>query len=393
MAVFNGTEDNDSILGGIDPDALYGYAGNDTLDGSSGSDTLDGGPGIDTYYGSSGNDIFYVSDISELVFEELDDGTDLVVTTSNFYLYANIENLNLASGAGNIFGVGNDLSNIINGNEGNNLLLGGGDGDVIGGHGGNDVIFGETGNDLLDGGAGIDYIAGGIGNDSIAGNLGADEIYGEDGDDLLIGGDNDFVTDIIVGGNGNDTIDGQNGLGDYDIMNGGAGNDSYYVDTPADLTFEAAGEGTDTVFANINGAGYYLYAFVENLTLQGSTPFGVGNDLNNVLNGSATANWLLGGAGNDTLNGRGNNDVLFGEDGADRFLFTPGTNADLIGDFVPGVDRIQLQGFAGLTNWTQLQTRIGEYQGTAFIDLGFGDLVVIDGIAKAQLTINDFIIG
>ncbi len=384
MAVFNGTSGNDSILGGIDPDTLYGYDGDDTLDG---------GAGVDTYYGSSGNDIFYVNDVAELVFEELDDGTDLVITRSNFYLFANIENLNLASGAGNIFGVGNDLSNIINGNEGDNLILGGADGDVIGGHAGNDSIFGETGNDLLDGGAGIDYIVGGIGNDSIAGNLGADAVYGEDGDDLLIGGDNDFVTDIIVGGNGNDTIDGQNGLGDYDIMNGGVGNDSYLVDTPADLTYEGAGEGTDTVFANITGAGYYLYPFVENLTLQGSTPFGVGNDLGNVLTGSGTSNWLLGGAGNDTLNGRGNNDVLFGEDGADRFLFTPGTNADLIGDFTPGVDRIQLQGFAGLTNWAELQTRIGEYEGTAFINLFFGDLVVIDGISKAQLTINDFIIG
>ena len=56
---------------------------------------------------------------------------------------------------------------------------------------------------------------------------------------------------------------GNSGLGDYDLMDGGAGNDIYYVDTPDDLTFEAVGGGADTVYANINGAGYYLYANVE----------------------------------------------------------------------------------------------------------------------------------
>jgi Ca2+-binding RTX toxin-like protein len=383
MAVFNGTTGNDSILGGIDPDTLYGYEGDDTLNG---------GAGIDNYYGGSGNDIFFTDNAAELVFENANGGTDLVIARAGYYLYANIENLTLASGAGDIFGVGNELSNIINGNEGNNLLLGGADGDVIGGAAGNDVIFGEDGNDLLNGGPGIDYLVGGIGNDSIAGAQGPDAIYGEDGNDSLIGGDNDFSTDILVGGAGNDTLDGDSGLGDYDIMNGGAGNDVYLVDTPADLTFEGADEGIDTVIANIDGAGYYLYAFVENLTLQGTTPFGVGNELNNMLTGSSSTNWLLGGAGNDTLNGRGGNDVLFGEAGADVFLFVPGTNGDAILDYVPGTDRIQLQGF-GISGWAQLQTQIGEYEGTAFINLGFGDFVVINGITKAQLTINDFIIG
>jgi len=106
----------------------------------------------------------------------------------------------------------------------------------------------------------------------------ADALYGEDGNDTLYGG-TDFQTDILVGGNGNDVLHGDSGLGDYDLMDGGAGDDIYYVDTPADLTFEAAADGNDTVYANISGAGYYLYANVENLVLLGTTPYGVGNEL------------------------------------------------------------------------------------------------------------------
>lgn len=91
------------------------------------------------------------------------------------------------------------------------------------------------------------------------GGVDADALYGEDGDDTLIGGLS-FSTDILVGGAGNDVLRGDSGLGDYDLMDGSAGHDSYYVDTPDDLTFEAATGGTGTVHATIDGAGYYLCA-------------------------------------------------------------------------------------------------------------------------------------
>lgn len=385
MAVFNGTSGNDGLIGGVDPDVLFGFDGNDTLDGGGGVDTLSGG---------AGNDEFRVDSIAEIIFEDFGGGTDLVIARSNFYLYANIENLTLATGVGDIFGVGNDLSNIINGNEGNNLLLGGGNGDVISGNAGDDQIFGEAGNDLLNGGAGVDFLFGGDGNDTIAGAFDEDAIYGEGGNDSLIGGNGDFKADILVGGDGNDTLDGASGLGDQDFLYGEAGDDVFNVDTPFDLTFEAAGEGTDTVTANIAGAGYYLYANVENLILAGSTPFGVGNELANRLTGNGAGNFLLGGAGDDTIDGRGGNDVLFGEGGADLFYFQPGTNIDLIADFELGADRIQLQGF-GLTGFAQLQSLMfnDTVNNRVGIVLGFGDAIVIDNVQVAQLGISDFIIG
>ncbi|MFN4096181.1 MAG: calcium-binding protein [Sphingomonas sp.] len=366
-----------------------GNADANVIRGSAGDDILDGGLGADHLHGGAGNDSFYVDRQDDLVFEDAAGGTDTVISSGNFYLYANIENLTL-TGSGDSFGVGNALANTILGNSGSNLLIAGAGDDVVRGGAGVDSLFGESGNDQLFGDAGIDYLVGGAGNDTLDGGDNPDALYGEDGDDVLIGGSG-FHTDILVGGAGNDVLRGDGGLGDYDLMDGGAGDDSFYVDTPDDLTFEAANGGIDTVYATINGAGYYLYANVENLVLGGNTPFGVGNELNNRITGSDAANWLLGGAGDDVLDGRGGNDVLFGEAGADIFVFAQGTGGDVIGDFVAGTDRIDLSAF-GFTSYAQVEAMLGENGGTSFIALGNGDMIVLNGVARSSLSTGDFVL-
>ncbi|RYG87667.1 MAG: hypothetical protein EON59_06760 [Alphaproteobacteria bacterium] len=368
---------------------------NGTINGSiwlsGGNDIYDGRGGVlnGAVDGGSGDDLYYVDDQTNLIFEWANGGTDGVIASSSYYLYANIENLTL-TGSGDLFGVGNELANTIFGNAGSNLLIAGAGDDIVRGGAGVDSLFGQDGNDQLFGDAGIDYLIGGIGNDTLDGGDDPDAIYGEDGDDVLTGGSGSH-TDILVGGAGNDVLRGDSGAGDYDRMDGGSGDDAYYVDTPDDLTFEAANGGTDTVYATINGAGYYLYANTENLVLGGNTPFGVGNELNNRITGSAASNWLLGGAGNDVLNGRGGNDVLFGEAGADVFVFERGTGGDAIGDFVAGTDRIDLSAF-GFTSYAQVEALLGEQGGTAFLTLGNGDLVVLNGVARASLSAGDFIL-
>ena len=384
-----GNSGNNLLDGAGGNDTLRGEAGNDTLLGGDGDDVLDGGTGTDQLFGGLGNDSFHVDRQDDLVFEDADGGTDTAIATGSYYLYANIENLTLAEGAGDLFGVGNDLANTILGNSGANLLIGGAGDDTVRGGAGVDSLFGESGNDQLFGDAGIDYLVGGIGNDTLDGGTEADALYGEDGDDILIGG-SDFATDILVGGAGNDIPRGNSGLGDYDRMDGGEGDDTYVVDTPDDLTFEAANGGTDTVYATITGAGYYLYANVENLVLGGDTPFGVGNELDNRITGSASANWLLGGAGNDTLNGGAGNDVLFGEAGADTFVFAQGTGADVLGDFTVGTDRIDLSAY-GL-DWQTIVNSMHENGGTTAIDLGNGDMIVLNGVTSASLSQSDFIL-
>ena len=47
---------------------------------------------------------------------------------------------------------------------------------------------------------------------------------------------------------------GDSGLAHYDLMAGGSVDDIYWVDTGDDLTFEAAGGGNDTVYADVRVA-------------------------------------------------------------------------------------------------------------------------------------------
>ncbi|WP_417232962.1 M10 family metallopeptidase C-terminal domain-containing protein [Brevundimonas sp.] len=362
-----------------------------TLYGEDGDDTLHGGAGPDTLSGGAGNDHYVVSSQSAVIVETAGGGHDTVTASAGFYLYDNVEDLTLATGAGDIYGVGNGLANVIVGNAGQNLLIGGGGNDTISGGAGNDALFGESGDDILNGDAGIDYLVGGAGNDTLNGGADADALYGEDGDDILIGG-SDFVTDILVGGAGNDILRGDSGLGDYDLMDGGAGDDIYWVDTGDDLTFEAANGGIDTVHADVRvpNGGVYLYANVENLVLEGTTAFGVGNELDNSLIGNASGNYLLGGAGNDRLNGKGGNDVLFGEGGADIFVFDIGTGGDVIGDFQVGVDRIDLTAF-GFADFSQLAVNFSQVGADGAINLGGGDFIVLHSVTMASLTAADFI--
>jgi Ca2+-binding RTX toxin-like protein len=362
--------------------------GDDRFDGRGGSQSA----GV---VGGFGDDRFVVDGQATLIYELAGEGVDTIDSAGNYYLYANIENLNLIAGAGDIFGVGNELANAINGNEGANLLLGGAGDDVVNGGTGGDSLFGEDGADTLNGDAGIDYLIGGRGNDVINGGDGADALYGETGDDVLNGGAS-FSTDILVGGAGNDVLNGISGQNnpDYDLLDGGSGDDIYFVDTGADLTFEAVGAGIDTVYANIPvaGAGVYLYTNVENLVLQGTTAFGVGNELSNLLIGNAIGNYLLGGAGDDFLNGGQGNDVLFGEGGRDVFAFERGTGGDVIGDFLHGADQIRLVGL-GFTSFSQLQSNFVQNGLDGAINLGQGDFVVLHNVTMSSLTAVDFILG
>ena len=375
-ATKTGTTADDSLMGSAINDAIYGLAGNDTLDGGLGADTLIGGAGNDTYY---------VDNAGDSIVELFGEGTDTEIASFSVYLAANVENLTLTGAA--YFGVGNALDNVIVGSSAGNLLLGADGNDKITGGDARDAIFGESGNDSITGGGGVDYIVAGTGNDSIDGGTGADEIYGEDGNDSIYGG-SDFATDILVGGVGNDTLDGGPA---WDQMYGGTGDDTFYVSQQVDWVFENAGEGYDTVIAD-SPNGYYLYANIEALTLVGTTPFGVGNELNNILTGSAIGNVLLGGPGNDTLDGGAGQDILYGQAGADTFLIRKGTGIDIIADFTPGTDRIDLSdyGFKSVAAARPLFQQVG---GDVSVNLGNGDTLILMGVQASSIGNADIYTG
>ena len=365
---------------------LRGSRFDDMLRGSAESDTLDGATGADSLDGGAGDDWYHVDTQADLVFEAVGGGLDRVLAAASVQLYANIEELWLAKEAGNAFGVGNALANILVGNGSDNWLLGGDGDDALSGDAGADALFGEAGADVLKGEAGSDTLLGGAGDDTLEGGAGADALHGEAGDDSLTGGEG-FVTDILTGGAGRDTLDGASGAHDYDLLDGGAGDDTYRVDTAADLTFETAGGGIDTVIADCALAGIYLWPEVENLTLLGTTPFGVGNALANAITGSAAANWLLGGAGADTLAGGAGDDVLFGEAGGDSFVFAAGTGRDLVADYDPAADSLVFQGYAAI----EIRDIGGGIARVNFRDAAgawLEDVVLLQGAARAGATLS-----
>jgi Ca2+-binding RTX toxin-like protein len=193
----------------------------------------------------------------------------------------------------------------INGGADNDLLNGTGADDVINGLGGNDELTGAGGNDKLDGGIGNDTLAGGIGTDTLLGGAGNDKLSG------------DADNDTLNGAAGNDTLDGGTG---QDSMVGGTGNDIYVFDAVGDTVVEAANAGQDEIQTLIDGLSLAAFANVENLTLLGAAVTGTGNDLANVLVGSALDNKLIGGKGNDVLEGRGGFDTLTGGLGDDTYI-------------------------------------------------------------------------
>ncbi len=90
---------------------------------------------------------------------------------------------------------------------------------------------------------------------------------------------------------------------------------------------------------------------------------------NDSIAGGGGNDTIAGGAGNDTLSGGDGTERLTGGSGADRFVFDTAdalVHADLITDFVSGVDRIALKAsvFTGL--------------GAVGATLGLGDHLIYD---------------
>jgi Ca2+-binding RTX toxin-like protein len=129
----------------------YGNSLNNVLYGNIGDNLLNGEAGADVMFGGADNDVYFVDDPGDLVFENMNEGTDAVFSTVNYTLTANVENLVL-QGSGNLSGTGNGLANQVYGNAGDNALDGGAAADLLTGNAGNDAFVfhvGEAGGDMV----------------------------------------------------------------------------------------------------------------------------------------------------------------------------------------------------------------------------------------------------
>ena len=131
-----------------DNDHLYGGAGQDVLIGGLGNDYLDGGADADVMVGGLGNDIYIVNSVNDSIYEQDNQGYDIVISSTSYLLNANIEELRLLEGF-NIHGTGNASDNKIIGNSANNIIDGvtGAD-EMIGGLG-DDTYYVDNINDSV----------------------------------------------------------------------------------------------------------------------------------------------------------------------------------------------------------------------------------------------------
>ncbi len=339
-----GNNHSNIITGGSGNNLIKGFSGNDTIYGGAGNDIIDGGAWADVLVGGDGDDTYYVNTPLDRVTEEIGGGTDIIYTSGSYFIPNYVENLTLyTSGNYNLWG--NNHSNIITGGSGNNLIKG---------FSGNDTIYGGAGNDIIDGGAWADVLVGGDGDDTYYVNTpldrvteeiggGTDIIYtsgsyfipnyvenltlytsgnynlwGNNHSNIITGGSgNNLIkgfagNDTIYGGAGNDIIDGGAWA---DVLVGGDGDDTYYVNTAADIVTEEIGGGTDIIYTSVD---YRIPNYVENLTLYTSGNYNLwGNNHSNIITGGSGNNIIYGGDGDDQLYAGSGDDRLYGEDGND----------------------------------------------------------------------------
>jgi len=307
-----------------------GNALDNAITGNAGANTLNGGGGADTLAGGAGNDTYVVDQAGDVVTEQLNEGTDTVLSAVSYALTANVEKLTL-TGSDNLDGIGNSLGNTLTGNSGNNILNGMEGADSLLGGAGDDTYVVDSAGDLVTEAlnAGIDTVQSAV-SYTLTANVENLLLTGPG----AINGTGNTLNNVVTGNSAANTL---NGAAGADTLIGGGGDDTYVVDNAGDVVVEGAGEaeGFDTINASITRT---ISDNVEKIVLTGTSAINAtGGAADDWLIGNMGNNTLTGGAGNDLLNGGGGtgadtllgdagHDVLEGMDGNDVLSDAAGNN-------------------------------------------------------------------
>ena len=132
------------FLFGTDHLSGRGNALANLISGNSGNNTLDGGAGADILFGGVGDDTYVIDDGGNSYAENINEGTDTIISSISHHLFSDTENL-ILTGTDNLSATGNELANKLTGNSGNNLLEGAEGADVLDGKEGRDIaVFSGT---------------------------------------------------------------------------------------------------------------------------------------------------------------------------------------------------------------------------------------------------------
>jgi len=386
MPTITGTGEADYLVGRGAGDTIIGGAGNDTIVAGGPAATLTGGPGGDTFVFAPGHTagatITDWGSGDHVVFPTLPANYRIAVEVMfdpRFDRVQGYASSKLAAGFQLVIvAYGTDASNVAvfvdsrnNGTIGDMLVFQGRDlswfnyGVFVGGGGSGAQLIGDGGPNTLVAGAGNDTLVGRAGDDALVGGAGDNLLFGEDGNDTLTGRHgNDLLPgeagdDVLTGGQGNDLLDGGDDVDTVRFADAPSGVTVNLGTTTAQLT--SADEGRDTI------------RNIENV--EGS-PFG------DLITGGPGANFLFGGAGDDTLVASGLGgapDTLSGGSGSDVFdLGSIGhpAAAGAVGGRLDRLDRI--------TDWTSRDVlRLPDVAATASNYVEFDAASYDDAYARA----------
>ena len=229
------------------------------------------------------------------------------------------------------------IPNIVFGTRGNDMLVGTED---------NDHIFAMEGNDQLDGGDGDDLLAGEAGNDSMTGG---------EGNDIF----------ILNDGSGSDTItDFTPGEDILELFAIGINFDDLSSEHTSDGLLVSWGENSvllEGITADLDASWFSFILTMDDVGIPAMPHIDIsiieGTNDSDTLTGTADPDNIFGNGGNDLLSGGAGNDVLFGGEGsdtltggadADIFVVDATIGNDVITDFDPDEDIIDMtaSGFA-----------------------------------------------
>ncbi|SIO72643.1 Haemolysin-type calcium binding protein related domain-containing protein [Burkholderia sp. GAS332] len=361
--------------------ALTGTTGNDTLYGTSGADRLDGKGGNDVEIGRGGSDTFvFNAGYGHLEVEETyaDSYVDSALQLGAGIVESSVRVSATADGTGLVLtdGVSGDqitldsmLSNASDGVE----LVQFADGTAWSrqqliqmettGTTGNDTLYGTAGADLFDGKGGNDVEIGDGGNDTFVFNAGYGELEINETDDsstaanVLQLGAGISESSVTVASVGNNVV-----------VTDGVSGDQITLD--AMLTNSSDGV-QEVQFADGT-------VWTAQQLLQKIPPVAAGT----VIYGTSGNDTLTGTPSAEVFDGKGGNDLEIGQGGGDTFIFNPGYGQLEIeeGDTTNAVNTLQLGAGISESSITLTATRQGA-------------LVITDGIAGDQITVDDGVLG
>ena len=396
MATYDGTPDDNVLLGGDDDDILNGLDGDDTLEGGPGNDFLEGGAGADEIDGGEdgGRSPLRVTyrhvvwgDTATYVNSDAGVTVDLATGVvqgghAEGDTLTGIESVRGSDHADMLVARNDDPATEERPQEGSTLWGQRGDDTLIGGDG-YDYLWGGKGDDTLMGGGGvIDYLEGGAGADVIDGGEGFD-VAGYELSDA--GVTIDLATGVAQGGHAEgDTLTGIEGVlgsSHADRLTGDAGFNYLFGGAGADTI--DGGEGYDLTFYVYSDAG----VTVNLATGAGQGGHAEGDTLTGIEQvwGSRHADHLIGSSGNDALNGWAGSDTLEGGEGwdsANYSLADAGVTVNLAtglghggyaeGDILTGIEAIDGSPYADQLTGDDSSNGLHGHAGADMIDGGEG---------------------